>query len=241
MIPGATWRGPLPGSNYSTAPLGRARTLVVHHMGGTLAGTDATFRTPGVQRSAHLGTGRDGTLWQWVDESETAYAQCAGNWGIGAVSVENDDGGADLTLTPAQIDQLAHVALVLGIPGVPASSPTSGGIAYHKQFGGDCSVAWGLTDCPGAMVAQIGAICAAINGNPSWSGDDMPLFSINDNGNTRWLRDAGGILVDVPLGLAVKMGPYGSGKMTTVDLGTGTDALAWNAATIAAKKAAGAS
>lgn len=239
MLDGAIWRGPLPSSNYSTTFLGPVAGIVIHHMDGFLSSTDALFRTPGVGRSAHAGTGRDGTLYQWVPETMTAYAQCAGNWGQGWVSIENDDAASDLELTDAQIATIARVARALGVPGTPASSPSSGGVAYHRQFGGPCAVGWGQTDCPGAMVDQIGAICAAINAAPAWEDDEMPLFSITDNGVTRWLRDAGGILVDVPFPLAVKMGPFGTGKMTTVDLGTGFDAIAYNNATIAAKKAAG--
>ena len=37
---------------------------------------------------------------------------------------------------------------------------------HHRQFGGDCSVAWGQTSCPGdGFVAAIPAICAAASGS----------------------------------------------------------------------------
>lgn len=218
MIDGARWRGPLPASNYSTAPLGPPRTLVVHHIDGTLASADALFHTPGVQRSAHAGTGRDGTLYQWVDEAMTAYAQCAGNWGIGAVSVENDDGGADLPPTDAQLITLGHVGRALGIVGIPATSPTSGGVAYHHQFGGPCETAWGQTDCPGRFVEYIDAICDAINhGAPPTppappEGDSMVFVAAPDPaGHSRAWAISGGIAVCEYLGPPI---PVGIGNLT---------------------------
>lgn len=211
MIPGATWRGPLPSSNWSTAALGVPRTLVVHHIDGTLASADALFRTPGVQRSAHYGTGRDGTLFCWVDEAATAYAQCAGNWGIGAVSVENDDGGADLPPSDAQLATLGQLGRALGIVGIPATSPTSGGVAYHRQFGGPCDSAWGQTDCPGVFADYIGAICDAINHGappaPVQRGETMVFVSAPDPaGHSRAWAVSGGIAVCEYLGLPVMVG-----------------------------------
>lgn len=52
--------------------------IVIHLMDGYLKGTDAWFRNPKAQASTHYGIGKDGTIYQWVEESDTA-------WGNGRV------------------------------------------------------------------------------------------------------------------------------------------------------------
>jgi len=48
--------------------------IVMHTMGGSLAGTDSWFRSPSSQVSAHFGVGLDGAVHQYVDLSNTAWA-----------------------------------------------------------------------------------------------------------------------------------------------------------------------
>ncbi len=160
--PFAEWRGPLPYSNFRSGgnnPIG----LIVHHVDGSLAAADGTFNNPSRGASAHFGIDFDGRIVQWVDTSDVAYAQCMGNW-QGWVSVENasDPGAPDAPPTAAQIASMGRLITWLGTPAVPATSMTSGGVGYHRQFGGPCNEAWGQTDCPGdGFVAAIPAICAA--------------------------------------------------------------------------------
>lgn len=67
--------------------------IVIHTMGGTIGSADARFKDPASQLSAHYGVGLDGTVVQWVSESDTAYH--AGNWDMNLISVgiEHEDGG----------------------------------------------------------------------------------------------------------------------------------------------------
>lgn len=197
--PFAEWRGPLPSSNYSAGgntPIG----LVVHHVDGSLAAADATFSNPSRGASAHFGIGFDGHIIQWVDTSDVAYAQCKGNW-LGWVSVENasDPERPDDPPTAAQVESMGRLVQWLGTPPVPATSMTSGGVAYHRQFPGPCAESFGQTDCPGdGFVAAIPAICAAASGNspkpPKKKDDDPMLYVFNPHtpteiwclaGNTR--------------------------------------------------------
>ena len=68
--PGAEWR-PI-SVNYRTG--GNTPALaIIHIMQGTLAGTDSWFRNPAAEVSAHFGVGKDGTVIQWVDTSDTAW------------------------------------------------------------------------------------------------------------------------------------------------------------------------
>jgi N-acetylmuramoyl-L-alanine amidase len=47
--------------------------IVIHIMEGTLAGTDSWFRNPASSVSAHYGIGKDGTVHQYVQESDSAW------------------------------------------------------------------------------------------------------------------------------------------------------------------------
>ena len=90
--------------------------LVLHTMGGTLAGTDSWFAQPASQVSAHFGVGLDGTIHQYVDWDCRAWANGileagnqweplfgAGNPNDRTVSIETEDLGSGATpVTDAQ-------------------------------------------------------------------------------------------------------------------------------------------
>lgn len=154
---GATWR-PIP-VNYTKGGQSSVRGLVVHIMAGTLAGTDSWFRNPVARASSHFGTGKNGTVYQWVDTANRAWAQANGNssW----LSIENEGKGGD-SLTSAQMDRIAEVFAwvhkTYGVPLQVASSPSGRGLGYHAMGGNG----WGgHTQCPGArIVAQLPEIVA---------------------------------------------------------------------------------
>lgn len=151
-MPGATWR-PIP-TNYTRGGQSSVRGVVVHIMAGTLAGTDSWFRNSRARASSHFGTGKGGALYQWVDTSDRAWAQAAGNgsW----LSVENEGVGGD-RLTDDQLDATARVLAWAheryGVPLQVATSPSGRGLGYHAMGGS----AWGgHTSCPGSrIVAQL--------------------------------------------------------------------------------------
>ncbi|MEV6073950.1 peptidoglycan-binding protein [Streptomyces sp. NPDC052069] len=156
-MPGATWR-PIP-INYTNNGQSSVRGVVVHIMAGTLSGTDSWFRNSAAKASSHFGTGKAGTLYQWVDTADRAWAQAAGNtsW----LSVENEGKGGD-KLTDAQLDRNAEVLAWAheryGVPLQVASGPSGYGLGYHAMGGS----AWGgHTSCPGPkIVAQLAEIVA---------------------------------------------------------------------------------
>ncbi len=51
----------------------RPEAVVIHIMEGTLVGTDSWFNNPASNVSAHYGVGRDGTVHQYVSETDTAF------------------------------------------------------------------------------------------------------------------------------------------------------------------------
>lgn len=159
-MPGARWN-PIPGNHGRD---GKPKIgVVVHHMDGSFASAEAHFMNPDSQASSHFGITYAGEITQWVDTADVAYTQCMGNW-QGWVGIENesDPGAPDAPPTPEQVAAMGRIIAWLGTPATPATSMTSGGVGYHRQFGGPCEVAWGQTACPGdGFVNAIPAICAA--------------------------------------------------------------------------------
>lgn len=124
--------------------------LVLHIEQGSEKGTDSWFHNPKAQASAHFGNAKDGTLHQWVDTDDTAWAEVAGNhyW----ISVENE-GYSGQPLTQAQEETLAKLLLwchkTHGVPIQIATSPDGYGLGHHAMGGAD----WGgHSQCPGEPI-----------------------------------------------------------------------------------------
>ena len=67
----AQWR-PVP--NETPGGMTAYKFLVLHIMQGTLGGTDSWFHNTASRVSSHFGVGKDGTVYQWVDTAERAWA-----------------------------------------------------------------------------------------------------------------------------------------------------------------------
>lgn len=67
--------------------------IVLHTMDGTVDSATQRFNNASQEVSAHYGIGEDGTKYQWVDETDTAY-HC-GNWDINtkSIGIEHEDDG----------------------------------------------------------------------------------------------------------------------------------------------------
>lgn len=166
--PYAEWRGPVPAANYAPGQMGNVVGVTVHHMDGSLSSADGSFHDPARGASAHFGISYDGHVVQWVDTNDVAYHACRANW-TGWIGIENesDPNLPDGAPTGAQIESMGLLIRWLGVNPVPAIGPESGGVGYHRQFGGPCSVGWGQTACPGqGFIDAIPAICKAA-GAPS--------------------------------------------------------------------------
>lgn len=153
-MPGAQWR-PISGNHTNGG--NNPRLVIVHTIVGTLAGADSWFRNPSSRVSAHFGVGKNGTIYQWVDTTDRAWANVGAN--SYSISIENE-GQTSEALTPEQVEAnakiYAYAHRVHGVPLSYAKSSTGSGLGYHSQFG-----AWSLggTACPGAKrVAQLPAI-----------------------------------------------------------------------------------
>jgi hypothetical protein len=166
LYPGAIWRGPVPNVGGS---MGVVRLGVVHIMQGTMAGTDATFKNPANEVSAHFGNPKDGTEpYQWVDTAVVAWAEAAYNGE--AISIEHEGDTGD-SLTTGQfandVDLVRWLAANGGPPIRMADGPDDplGGWIGHGELG----IAGGNhPDCPGApILAQWPAVLAAAQPTPS--------------------------------------------------------------------------
>jgi hypothetical protein len=144
------------------------RGLILHIQQGTEAGTDSWFHNPASQVSAHFGAAKDGTLDQWVDTDDEAWAEIAGNpfW----VSVE-EEGNSGESLTGPQVASTAKLYAWLcheyGLPLQSTDNPEGTGLGWHGMGG----LLWGHPNCPGdpikAQRPDILAQAAAIISQPT--------------------------------------------------------------------------
>jgi N-acetylmuramoyl-L-alanine amidase len=195
VYPEADW---LPISvNYDTGYTAH-QGLVIHVAQG-FGSLYGYLNNPAAQVSAHFWCGVDGTLEQYVDTDNTAWAEMAGNWFY--VSVETEGFGVTVgsdvatPLTDAQVGTLAKLyAWGHETHGWPLQTCDHGGLGLTTHCfypSGVADVAWGDHPCPGIRVAQIPAILAGavaivnppVNPPPVPSEDTPMIATLVANGN----------------------------------------------------------
>ena len=157
---GAQWIGPTP--NETAGGQEDVHGLVLHIQEGTEEGSEAWFRNPEAQASAHFLNPKSGGLRQLVDTADRAWAEVAGNrhW----LSVENE-GYSGEELTDSQVENVAQlfawVHTTYGTPVQSSDDPNGQGLGWHGMGGS----AWGgHYDCPGDPIkAQRPRILARVN------------------------------------------------------------------------------
>ena len=148
-MPQAVWIGP----TLNRTPNGmnsRIYGLVLHIQQGTEQGSEAWFKDPSSQASAHFLNPKQGPLRQLVDTADRAWAEAGGNsnW----ISVENEGKVPD-ALTPSQVENCAQlfawVCRTYNVPVQSTDSPAWRGLGWHGMGG----KAWGNhPDCPGVNI-----------------------------------------------------------------------------------------
>jgi len=143
--PFATWRGPVP-NKRAGGMVAHPHGLIPHVIVGSLASADLIFHQAAQQKSAHFGVGKDGTLYQWVETQDVAWAEAAGNpfwWSAECEGLDTEPH------TPAQLDTLAHLAVWLRtlspFPLQVTDDVNGFGIISHRNGGAP----WGGHSCPG--------------------------------------------------------------------------------------------
>lgn len=83
--------------------------ITLHIMVGYLGGTDSVFKNPSTQASAHYGIGADGTIHQYVDESDGSYSDANYASNNSTISIEHEGGMAGVPCTQACMDASAQL------------------------------------------------------------------------------------------------------------------------------------
>ena len=147
ICPFAQWHGPVPNKGGKMGPI---KLGVVHIMQGSLSGSDGWFHNPSAQVSAHFGIGKDGTIYQWVDTNDIAWAEA--NFNGKAISVEHE-GYAGERLTDKQAWSLACLMkwarLTHGLPIRRTFDPNGTGWLGHGELG---NAGGGHQGCPGQPI-----------------------------------------------------------------------------------------
>lgn len=142
-MPGAKFRKV---GNYTAGGTKEYRGLVLHVQEGNNS-PFGWFNNPDAQSSSTFWVGKTGTIEQFVDTADKAWAQMGGNAYYASVETE---GYAKDALTDAQIEGVAKVYAwghkEHGWPLVVVDSTTEHGLTFHGVGG----AAWGgHYDCPG--------------------------------------------------------------------------------------------
>ena len=81
--------------------------ITLHIMVGRLTGTDSVFQSSGSAASAHYGVGGDGTIHQYVDESNGSWSDANYASNNSTISIEHEGGMAGIPCTQACMDASA--------------------------------------------------------------------------------------------------------------------------------------
>lgn len=83
--------------------------ITLHIMVGHLGGTDSVFKNPSTQASAHYGIGADGTIHQYVNESDGSYSDANYASNNSTISIEHEGGMAGIPCTQTCMDTSARL------------------------------------------------------------------------------------------------------------------------------------
>lgn len=83
--------------------------ITLHIMVGHLTGTDSVFTNSGSQASAHYGIGADGTIHQYVRESDGSYSDANYGSNNSTVSIEHEGGMPGIPCTQACMNASARL------------------------------------------------------------------------------------------------------------------------------------
>lgn len=104
---GITWIG---SPNHYHGRCGYTIThITLHIMVGHLAGTDSVFSRPSSQASAHYGIGADGTIHQYVHETDGSYSDANYASNNSTISIEHEGGMDGIPCTKNCMDTSARL------------------------------------------------------------------------------------------------------------------------------------
>lgn len=113
--------------------------ITLHIMAGYLAGTDTVFTNPASQASAHYGIGSDGTIHQYVSESDGSYSDANYESNNSTISIEHEGGIPQASCTQACMNAsarlCANIARRYGL-GRLWHDGTRGNVWLHREISG---------------------------------------------------------------------------------------------------------
>lgn len=113
--------------------------ITLHIMAGYLAGTDSVFTNPASQASAHYGIGADGTIHQYVSETDGSYSDANYESNNSTISIEHEGGIPQAKCTQTCIDASARlcadIAQRYGL-GKLWHDGTKGNVWLHREISG---------------------------------------------------------------------------------------------------------
>lgn len=189
-LPGAAAR---PVVNHG-GPMARQLGLVVHVQQGD-GSPFGWFNDPASQVSSHLWVGKDGTLEQYVDLADQAWAQVAGNPDYLSIETEGFD---TEELTAEQVGGLSALIAwghrTLGWPAVMVDHGGRGITTHAHWPSGTPDPAWGGHPCPGPLragqlanlVARLGPIPAPPAPPINLEGSDMVIIACEGKPTYWW-------------------------------------------------------
>ena len=144
--------GPLPSGNFLAGraghsmkfdPLRQTTSIVMHTVGGGIDLADARYKDANSHVSAHYGVALDGSVVQWVSESDTAYHADNLSVDLTSIGIQHEDDGSDgprtdhLYLASSQL--VRQLCLRYGVP------ISTHYIVRHSTIAG------GSITCPGGL------------------------------------------------------------------------------------------
>lgn len=133
---GSTWIG---SPNFTAGRKGKITHITLHVMGGFLAGTDSTFLNSRNRVSATYGIGSNGTIHQYVKESDTAWADGNMQSNATGISIEHEGGYPSARFTDACAEASAQlcadIAKRYGF-GKLIHDGTKGNLWLHREIPG---------------------------------------------------------------------------------------------------------
>lgn len=135
-------------NNYTVGRSGRKIEIItIHHMAGVLSASQCGKIFQGNRKaSAHYGIGNDGEIGQYVDETNTAWANSNWDANCKAVTIEvsNDKTGGDWTVSDKALDSLIKLVADIAKRNNLGTLEKGKNVTWHRMY-----IA---TTCPGAYL-----------------------------------------------------------------------------------------
>lgn len=132
--------------NYTKGRNGRKiEAITIHHMAGVLTAKRCgeLWQTKGRNGSSHYGIGNDGTIGQYVDESNTAWTN--GNWNSNCksvtIEVSNSSVGGNWKVSDKALNSLIKLVADIGKRNNLGTLVKGKNVTWHSMFA--------PTTCPG--------------------------------------------------------------------------------------------